>query len=59
MAFSGLQAESATQGQAHKTIAHELRTLVAEPFDEWAQDYKVCIHSITLPSCAKNCNRND
>ncbi|KAJ7077876.1 hypothetical protein B0H15DRAFT_557408 [Mycena belliarum] len=40
MAFRGLQAESATQGQAHKTIAHELDTLVADPFDQWAQTYK-------------------
>ncbi|KAJ6591706.1 hypothetical protein DFH09DRAFT_182307 [Mycena vulgaris] len=40
MAFRGLQAESATQGQAHKTIATELETLVADPFDQWAQTYK-------------------
>lgn len=41
MAFRGLQAESAAQGQAHHTIAKELTTLVADPFDEWAQGYKV------------------
>ncbi|KAJ7449578.1 hypothetical protein FB451DRAFT_1102501 [Mycena latifolia] len=40
MAFRGLQAESTAQGQAHKTIAHELETLVADPFDQWAQTYK-------------------
>ncbi|KAF8892093.1 hypothetical protein BD779DRAFT_1670440 [Infundibulicybe gibba] len=40
MAFRGLQAESAAQGQAHKNISKELDTLVADPFDEWAQGYK-------------------
>ncbi|KAJ7890684.1 hypothetical protein B0H14DRAFT_3081767 [Mycena olivaceomarginata] len=33
MAFRGLQAESATQGQAHKAIAGELDSLVADPFE--------------------------
>jgi hypothetical protein len=41
MAFRGLQSESAAQSQVHKSIAHELQTLVAEPFNEWAQDHKV------------------
>lgn len=41
MAFRGLQAESIAQGQAHRSISKELTTLVADPFDEWAQDYKV------------------
>ena len=41
MAFRGLQAESANQGEAHKAIAKELHTLVADPFDEWAQGHKV------------------
>ncbi|KAF9485462.1 hypothetical protein BDN70DRAFT_847745 [Pholiota conissans] len=40
MAFRGLQAESAAQGQAHNTIAKELETLVADPFDDWARSYK-------------------
>lgn len=41
MAFRGLQTESANQGEAHKAIAKELHTLVADPFDEWAQGHKV------------------
>ncbi|PPQ65486.1 hypothetical protein CVT26_000126 [Gymnopilus dilepis] len=40
MAFRGLQAESVAQGQVHDNIAKELNTLVADPFDEWAQSYK-------------------
>ncbi|KAJ7634132.1 hypothetical protein DFH06DRAFT_679234 [Mycena polygramma] len=40
MAFRGLQAEATAQGQAHKTVAAELETLVADPFDQWAQTYK-------------------
>ncbi|KAF5383527.1 hypothetical protein D9615_003598 [Tricholomella constricta] len=39
MAFRGLQAESVAQGQAHKSIAKELNTLVADPFEDWAQGY--------------------
>ncbi|KAG6909042.1 hypothetical protein DXG01_002316 [Tephrocybe rancida] len=39
MAFRGLQAESVAQGQAHRTIAKELDTLVADPFEDWAQGY--------------------
>lgn len=46
MAFRGLQAESAAQGQVHKNIAKELETLVVDPFDDWAQSYKVSV--ITL-----------
>jgi hypothetical protein len=42
MAFRGLQQESVAQGQAHNNIAKELTTLVADPFDDWAQSYKVC-----------------
>jgi hypothetical protein len=41
MAFRGLQAESTAQGQAHNSIAKELSTLVADPFDDWARSYKV------------------
>ncbi|KAJ7504519.1 hypothetical protein B0H11DRAFT_521310 [Mycena galericulata] len=44
MAFRGLQAESAAQGQAHKAISTELETLVADPFDQWAQTYKDRLH---------------
>ncbi|KII87448.1 hypothetical protein PLICRDRAFT_142731 [Plicaturopsis crispa FD-325 SS-3] len=40
MAFRGLQSESATQGTAHRTIANELNTLVADPFEDWAQGYR-------------------
>lgn len=40
MAFRGLQAESANQGQAHATVAKELIQLVAEPFEQWADQYK-------------------
>lgn len=43
MTFRGLQAESVKQGQAHNSIAKELTTLVADPFDQWAQAYKVNI----------------
>lgn len=46
MAFRGLQAESVAQGETHKTIAKELHTLVADPFQEWAQGYKVNIRSM-------------
>lgn len=41
MAFRGLQAESIAQGEAHKTVAKELHTLVADPFEGWAHGYRV------------------
>ena len=41
MAFRGLQAESAAQGEAHRTVAKELKELVADPFAEWAAGHKV------------------
>ncbi|KAJ6518693.1 hypothetical protein C8R45DRAFT_807571 [Mycena sanguinolenta] len=44
MAFRGLQAESGTQGKAHKAIAGELDTLVADPFEQWAVQYKDRLH---------------
>ena len=44
VAFRGLQAETAAQGQIHLNIAKELESLVAEPFDNWAQSYKVRFH---------------
>ncbi|THH01772.1 hypothetical protein EW145_g6857, partial [Phellinidium pouzarii] len=40
MAFRGLQAESAAQGEAHRTVAKELKELVVEPFAEWAAGHK-------------------
>ncbi|THU99108.1 hypothetical protein K435DRAFT_508387 [Dendrothele bispora CBS 962.96] len=40
MTFRGLQVEAASQGQAHLNIAKELESLVADPFDQWAQGYK-------------------
>ncbi|EJD07412.1 uncharacterized protein FOMMEDRAFT_100626 [Fomitiporia mediterranea MF3/22] len=40
MAFRGLQAESAAQGEAHRTVAKELKELVADPFSEWAVGHK-------------------
>lgn len=41
MAFRGLQAESRSQGEAHRAVAKELDTLVADPFEDWAEGYKV------------------
>lgn len=41
MTFRGLQAESVAQGQIHRDIAKDLETLVVEPFNVWAQGYKV------------------
>ena len=43
MTFRALQSESVKQGEAHKTIAHELATLVADPFGEWAAGHAVCL----------------
>ncbi|KAG6879243.1 hypothetical protein C0992_004236 [Termitomyces sp. T32_za158] len=42
-AFRGLQAESVIQGQAHRNIAKELDTLVADPFEQWAGGYAVSV----------------
>ena len=50
MAFRGLQAEAIEQGRVHKDIAQELLELVADPFDEWAQRYKVCA---AVPGCQR------
>lgn len=41
MTFRGLQVESIAQGQIHRDIAKDLQTLVVEPFNVWAQSYKV------------------
>jgi len=43
MTFRGLEAESVAQGQAHKSIANELHTLVADPFEQWALGYNVTL----------------
>jgi len=51
MAFRGLQDESLAQGKVHREIARELQTLVAEPFDEWAEKYKVQCDDDVYPGC--------
>lgn len=60
MAFRGLQRESAVQGQAHRNIAKELTTLVADPFAKFALRHKVC-SSIAVPYDLTNdgCFRSD
>ena len=53
MAIRGIQAETAQQGAAHKSIAHELQHLVADPFERWAGGYSVRrgdYHTFTCPS---------
>jgi hypothetical protein len=40
MAFRGLQAEAGKTADAHRTIAHELDTLVADPFADWAAGHR-------------------
>ena len=42
MAFRGLQAETEKQASVHKSVAHELNALVADPFAEWAKGHRVC-----------------
>lgn len=42
MAFRGLRAEAASEGALHESVAKELQTAVAEPFEKWAEGYKVC-----------------
>ncbi|KAF8584019.1 hypothetical protein K439DRAFT_1653298 [Ramaria rubella] len=39
MTFRALQTESMKQGEAHRAAAHELATLVADPFGEWASGH--------------------
>jgi len=41
MVFRGLQAESKEQGLAHAAVAKDLHTLVADPFEQWAQGHMV------------------
>ncbi|CAL1714693.1 unnamed protein product [Somion occarium] len=40
MAFLGLKEETVAQGKIHDSIAKDLQTKVAGPFDEWAEGYK-------------------
>lgn len=51
MTFRALQSESIKQGEAHKAIAHELATLVADPFGEWATGHAVRISIMTDYPC--------
>jgi hypothetical protein len=39
VAFRGLQAESVKEGEVHLNIANELETLVADPFESWADGH--------------------
>ena len=41
MAFRGMQVESEAQGRAHESVAKDLHTLVADPFQRWAHGHKV------------------
>ncbi|OSD03102.1 hypothetical protein PYCCODRAFT_1494927 [Trametes coccinea BRFM310] len=40
MAFKGLRAEAAAEGAVHESVAKELQTAVADPFEKWAVGYK-------------------
>ncbi|KAI0693202.1 hypothetical protein C8T65DRAFT_668442 [Cerioporus squamosus] len=40
MAFKGMRDETAAQGALHESVAKELATGVAEPFEKWAQGHK-------------------
>ena len=44
VAFRGLQADSIAQGEAHRSISRELESLVADPFEKWADGHKVCLY---------------
>ncbi|HEV7737605.1 MAG TPA: hypothetical protein VGO47_09590, partial [Chlamydiales bacterium] len=41
MTFRALQSESQNQGEAHKTVAKDLASLVADPFGQWASGHAV------------------
>lgn len=43
VAFRGLQQESVKQGEAHLAIGNELDSLVADPFESWADQHGVRI----------------
>ncbi|CAE6441078.1 unnamed protein product [Rhizoctonia solani] len=56
-AFQGLQAESAAQGNAHKNLAQELETMVADPFEHWAAGHAARVrdsHHVLLDGYIKN-----
>ncbi len=54
MAFKGMREETAAQGALHESVAKELATGVAEPFEKWAQGHKVCSdRHCHLLSCVK------
>ncbi|KAH9851942.1 hypothetical protein C2E23DRAFT_214849 [Lenzites betulinus] len=40
MAVRGLRDEAAAEGALHETVAKELQTAVADPFEKWAEGYK-------------------
>ncbi|KAI0664187.1 hypothetical protein C8Q70DRAFT_1049696 [Cubamyces menziesii] len=40
MAFKGLREEASAEGAIHESVAKELQTAVAEPFEKWAEGYK-------------------
>ncbi|KAL4243387.1 hypothetical protein ABKN59_011332 [Abortiporus biennis] len=40
VAFKGLKDETLGQAKAHDTIAKDLRTKIADPFEEWAHGYR-------------------
>ncbi|KAI0352312.1 hypothetical protein OH77DRAFT_1428605 [Trametes cingulata] len=40
MAFRGLREEAAVEGALHESVAKELQTAVADPFEKWAEGYK-------------------
>jgi len=46
MTFRGLEAENIKQGEIHKALAGDLLELVANPFEQWAQEHRVRGHVI-------------
>ena len=40
MAFRGLQAESAVQGEVHLSIAQDLENLLLDPFVDWSAKHR-------------------
>ncbi|CAE6425835.1 unnamed protein product [Rhizoctonia solani] len=56
-AFQGLQIESTSQGNAHKNLAQELDSMVADPFEHWAAGHAARIrdsHHVLLDVYIKN-----
>lgn len=54
MAFRGLQAETVEHGQLHEAVSNELHTLVAEPFQNWTEEYKVRVRIRLNQSCDRS-----